>query len=581
MKIVQPILPLLAALIGCTIPLTGAGSAADLILRNGRIVTVDSAFAIEEAVAIRGGRIAAVGSNEEVEGTAGSGTINVDLAGRTVIPGLIDSHIHALGYGLHVTQHVMFSTGERLTVADMLSEIEEYAARRAPGEWIYVRGPYSLDFVEEGRLPNRRELDSVAPENPAFINMQGHVGVVNSRAIELSGITKDTPDPPNGVFVRNRETGELTGLLYEFPAFTPFLKDYPGYTLEQWLYAAKAAEDAFVALGLTTVVDLWTSKEELSVLERLEDEGKLSVRWATVLKLAPEDYEGKSYAEAETELLEFWPDSPGRSDWLSVEGIKIIFDGFAEAADMHQPYLEEKFGPGWHGVAFWDREALEHVLRACARNDIRAFVHVAGDAALDTVLDVMNTVHQETPLAGKRWTLEHASAMPSQENLSRVKNMRIVISTQQAMGWSIGKTFKEFWGQQRGATFAPNRTWLEHVGHPWLKAGSDNRPIDPFIGFWAYLAREDVSGDVGKPDQVLARQDVLRAYTSNGAYGLFEEDDRGSIEEGKLADLVVLSADILTVPKDEVRSIRPLMTIVGGRIEYHHPSESPWPAPVP
>jgi predicted amidohydrolase YtcJ len=148
--------------------------------------------------------------------------------------------------------------------------------------------------------------------------------------------------------------------------------------------------------------------------------------------------------------------------------------------------------------------------------------------------------------------------------------MQIVISTQQAMGWSIGKTFKEFWGRERGAVFAPNKTWLENLGHPYLKAGSDNRPIDPFIGFWAYLAREDVTGDIGRPDQILGRQDVLRAYTANGAYGIFEEDDRGSIEKGKLADLLVLSDDILTVPKDRVRSIRPMITIVGGEIKYHY-----------
>lgn len=569
MRLLSSTLTVVAAVFGCTNPVIAAGAPADLVLQGGKIVTVDPDFTIQEAVAIRGERIVAVGSDETIGKLIGPETLTVLLAGRTVIPGLIDSHIHALGYGLHITQHVMFSTGERLTVADMLAEIGKYAARRAPGEWIYVRGPYSLDFVEEGRLPNRSELDAVAPENPVFINMQGHVGVVNSRAIELSGVTKDTPDPPNGVFVRDPETGELTGLLYEFPAFAPFLKDYPGYTLEQWLHAADAAEEAFTAFGLTTVVDLWTSKKELSVLERLAEQGKLGVRWATVLKLAPEDYNGKSYPQTENQLLQFWPDPRPRGDWLSVNGVKIIFDGFAEAADMSEPYLEKKFRTGWHGVAFWDRKSLLHVLRACARHDIQAFIHVAGDAALDTVLEVMAKVDEETPLAGRRWTLEHASAMPSKEHLQHARNMQIVISTQQGMGWSIGKTFKAFWGRERGATFAPNRTWLEHLGHPYLKAGSDNRPIDPFIGFWAYLAREDVSGDVGKPDQILPRQDVLRAYTSNGAYGIFEEDDRGSIQEGKLADLVVLSDDILSVSKDQVRSIRPLLTIVGGRIKYH------------
>lgn len=569
MKSISPILLLLPVLFGCNTTAFAASAAADLILRNGKVVTVDSDFSVRQAIAIQGDRIVAVGSNEKIGELQGPETLTINLAGRTVIPGLIDSHIHALGYGLHITQHVMFSTGERLTVADMLTEIEEYAATKAPGEWIYVRGPYSLDFVEEGRLPTRTELDAVTPENPMFINMQGHVGVVNSRAIELSGVTKDTPNPPNGVFVRDSETGELTGLLYEFPAFAPFLSHYPGYTLEDWTYAAIAAQEAFNAFGLTTVVDLWTSKDELAVLQSLANDGKLDVRWATALKVTPEEYRNKSYAEVEKQLLEFWPASHPENDWLTVNGIKIIFDGFAEAAYMHEPYLENKFGRGWRGVAFWDRHTLLQVLKACAVHDIQAYLHVAGDAALDTVLDVIKAVHEETPIADKRWTLEHANVMPTEENLKLVKDMKIVVSTQQAMGWSIGKTFREFWGRERGAVFAPNKTWLEHLGHPYLKAGSDNRPIDPFIGFWAYLAREDVTGDVGRPDEILGRQDVLRTYTVNGAYGIFEEDDRGSIEKGKLADLLVLSDDILAVPKDRVRSIGPMITIVGGEIRYH------------
>ncbi|MGH8224446.1 MAG: amidohydrolase, partial [Woeseiaceae bacterium] len=545
------------------------GAVADLILHGAKVVTVDGDFSIRKAVAIRGDRIVAVGNDREIGKLAGPETLTIDLGGRTVIPGLIDSHIHALGYGLHITEHVMFSTGERLTVEAMLAKIAEHAARKPAGEWIYVRGPYSLDFVEEGRLPNRAELDIVAPNNPLFINMQGHVGVVNSRAIALSGVSADTPNPPNGIFVRDPASGELTGLLYEFPAFTPFLKDYPGYTLEEWLHAAASAEEVFNAYGLTSVVDLWTSKQELAVLTRLANDGKLNVRWSTVLKLAPEDYSDKSYEEVEQELLQFWPVSPPDSDWLTVNGIKIIFDGFAEAAYMHDPYLQEKFGADWHGVAFWDQDTLLKVLNACARHDIQAFVHVAGDAALSTVLDAMKAVNEQTPIHGRRWTLEHASTMPSTEQLRLAQEMEIVISTQQAMGWSIGKTFKEFWGLDRGAVFAPNRTWLEELGHPYLKAGSDNRPIDPFIGFWAYLAREDVTGDVGRPDEILSRADVLRLYTANGAYGIFEESDRGSIERGKLADLVVLSDDILTVPINEVRTIRPVMTMVGGRIKYH------------
>lgn len=542
--------------------------AADIILRNGRIITVSTQPETASALAVADGRIIALGGDADVDPLQSGDTEVIDLEGRTVVPGLIDSHIHALGYGLHISQHVMFSTGERLSVADMLEKIEARAKESQPGQWIYVRGPYSLDFVEEGRLPNRRELDAITPDNPVFINMQGHVGVVNSAAIRLSGVTADTPDPANGIMVRDPATGELEGTLYEFPAFTPFLRSYPPHSFDERVEAARQANDVFARLGITTVVNLWAEPENLAVLRHLEERDELPVRWSMVYRLAPERFAGKSQDEIEAILRDF--DLPQDNDRgkITVNGVKIIYDGFAEAAWMHDEYLEDMFGEGWHGVAFWDPATLRAVMEVCAERDIQVFVHVAGDRALDDVLDAMAAIDERYPLAGRRWTLEHASTEPTEDNLRQVRDMELIVSTQQAMGWSIGKTFKKYWGEERGATFAPNRTWLEALGHPYVKAGSDNRPIDPFIGFWSFIAREDVDGRVGRPDQVLGREDVLRMYTANGAYGIFTEDWRGSIDVGMDADLVVLSDDIMRVPVADIPAIKPVVTIVAGDIEF-------------
>lgn len=547
----------------------------DLVLDNGKIVTVDNSFAVATALAVSGERIIAVGSNRDVRALANDDSQVIDLEGRTVVPGLIDSHIHALGYGLHISRHVMFSTGERLSVGDMLERIGARAAELPEGEWIYVRGPYSLDFIDEGRLPNREELDPVTPKNPVFINTQGHIGVVNSAALKVAGVTEETPDPPNGVYVRDPQSGKLTGTMYEFPTFTPFLKHIPPYSFETRVEAARQANKVFSRLGITTVVNLWAERENLAVLRHLQDSGDLPVRWSMVFRLSPGEFAGKSYSEVESFLRELTASSRSDDDWVSVDGVKIIYDGFAEAAYMHEPYQEGTFGAGWRGVAFWDTETLNTVMRACLANDVQLFVHVAGDRALDDVLDAMSAADEIEAIAGRRWTLEHASTEPSDRNLRQVKEMGLVISTQQAMGWSIGKTFKQSWGENRGATFAPNRTWLEAIGHPYVKAGSDNRPIDPFIGIWSYLVREDIDGIVGRPDQVLDLEDTLRLYTANGAYGIFQEDSRGSLEAGKLADLVVLTDDILDAPVEMIRSIKPYMTIVGGQIRYQHGDQVP------
>ena len=542
--------------------------AADFILRNGSIATVNNTSDTVSAVAIADGKILAVGNDEQVSERAGPETTIIDLDGKVVIPGIVDSHIHALGYGLHISQHVMFSTGERLTVQDMLDGIEARAKQLEAGQWVYVRGPYSLDFVEEGRLPNRKELDIVAPLNPVFINMQGHVGVVNSAAIALSGVTKDTPNPENGIYVHDPETGELDGTMYEFPAFTPFLRHLPPYNFDVRVNAVREADKVFSRLGITTVVNLWAEPENLAVLRQLEKANELTVRWSMVYRLAPEVFKGKSLSEIEGLLKEFGLPDDSESDWVTVNGVKIIYDGFAEAAYMHDEYLEDRFGEGWKGVAFWDQESMQAVMEVCAANDIQVFVHVAGDRALDDVLETMDAVNDKYSLAGRRWTLEHASTEPTAENLRQVKEFELLVSTQQAMGWSIGKTFKETWGEERGSTFAPNRSWLDALGHPYVKAGSDNRPIDPFIGFWSFIVREDVDGRVGRPDQILARDDVLRMYTANGTYGIFAEDKWGTIEVGKLADMLVLSDDIFSVPAAQIRSIQPVMTIVNGEIVF-------------
>ena len=209
---------------------------------------------------------------------------------------------------------------------------------------------------------------------------------------------------------------------------------------------------------------------------------------------------------------------------------------------------------------------LVTVLRAARDTNCGVFIHELGDAALDQVLDAFDTVDQEKSITGRRWTLEHGGIHPTPRNLEQARRMGIIVSTQQAMGWAVGATTRRFWGESRGSNMKPNRTWMD--AGVVVKGGSDVGPYDPMLGLWTYITRTNMADEPMDPAEALTREQALRIYTINGAYGTFEEDIKGSIEPGKLADMLVLSEDLMTVPEDSIRDIKVLTTYVGGRPVY-------------
>jgi predicted amidohydrolase YtcJ len=540
--------------------------APDLILHNGKVVTVDSQFSIAQSVAIKGSRIVAVGSDQEMRAMAGRKTGYEDLGGKTVIPGLIDSHIHAFGIAVRRTKQLVFSEHHGLTLHSMLEEIKQWADITPPGEWVVSRGPHALDFIADGRLPDRWELDTVTGDHPFYLMMQGHLGVVNSRALELAGIDSNTPDPEGGRYYRHPETGEPTGLMLERPAFQPFLRQIPDYTMEDKLQATREMNEIYASLGITSLLNPGEERDNVAALEELWRRKQLAIRWNTLYWVMPSQYAGKPYDEVADMLRGLGPANGFGDEWLRIGGIKLLADGGFEGAYMREPFMEDEFGPGWRGIQMWDTESLTTVLRAARDTNCGVFIHELGDAALDQVLDVMDTVDQEKSITGRRWTLEHGGILPSAHNLEQARRMGIVVSTQQPMGWAVGATTRRFWGEKRGSNMKPNRTWLD--AGVVVKGGSDVGPFDPMLGLWTCVTRTNVSGEPMDPSEAITREDALRIYTINGAYGTFEEDNKGSIEPGKLADMVVLSEDVLTVPEEQIRDIRVLTTYVGGREAY-------------
>ena len=537
--------------------------APDLILHNGKIVTVDGDFGIAEAVAVKGPRFVAVGGNDRVTGLAGSMTKLVDLGGKTMVPGLIDSHIHAFATGLRRAKQLNFSEWEGLSVDGMLAAVRERADATPPGDWVVVRGPYALDFIAEGRLPDRWELDGVTGDHPFYLMMQGHLGVVNTRALQMAGVTRETADPPGGKYLRDPATGELTGLMLEMTAFQPFLRLIPDYTFDEKMEATRKVMETFSSVGITSLLNPGEGRENVAVLEELGRRGELTVRWNVLYFGRATDYAGKSYEEAAAMLQSLGPAGGFGDEWLRIGGVKLMADGGFEAAYMREPYMEEELGDGWRGIPTWDPESLKTVLRAARDNSVGVFIHELGDAALDMVLDAMDDVDREGSIAGRRWTLEHGGILPTQRNLDQAKRMGIVVSTQQIMGWAVGATTRRFWGDRRGANMKPNRTWLD--AGVVVKGGSDVAPFEPLRGIWSYVTRTNMAGEAMDPAEAITREDALRLYTINGAYGTFEEATKGSIEAGKLADMVVLSEDILTVPEDDIKDIQVLATYVGGK----------------
>ena len=540
--------------------------APDLILHNAKVVTVDNQFSIAQAVAIKGSRILAVGSDSEIRALAGRNTHYEDLGGKTLIPGLIDSHIHAFGIGVRRTKQLVFADHHGLTLQSMLAEIGQLADTIPPGEWIVSRGPHALDFIAEGRLPDRWELDTVTGDHPFYLMMQGHLGVVNSRALQLAGIDRNTPDPEGGRYYRHPDTGELTGLMLERPAFQPFLSQIPDYTMEDKLQATREINDIYASYGITSLLNPGEDRDNVAALEELWRRRQLAIRWNTLYWVMPTQYAGKPYDEVADMLRNLGPANGFGDEWLRIGGLKIVADGGFEGAYMREPFMEDEFGPGWRGIKMWDDESLTTVLRAARDTNCGVFIHELGDAALDQVLDAMDVVDQEKSITGRRWTLEHGGILPTPRNLEQARRMGIVVSTQQPMGWAVGATTRRFWGEKRGSNMKPNRTWMD--AGIVVKGGSDVSPYDPILGIWTCVTRTNVAGEPMDLSEAITREEALRAYTINGAYGTFEEDIKGSIEPGKLADMLVLSDDLMTVPEDNIRDIKVLTTYVGGQPVY-------------
>lgn len=517
---------------------------ADSLFLNGRIYTVDPAFSVVEAIAVKDGRVLWAGSNEQVKKYAAPGAKLFDLEGRTAIPGIVESHLHFLSLGILLTQ--IDASGK--SKEKLLGEIRAASETRQEGAWIVGRG-WNEVVWGDGRPPTRRELDEVAPDRPVcMIRACGHTIWVNSKALALAGIGKDSPDPIGGEIYRD-DAGEPTGVLVDTAAdcVHELLPETDGRELRE---AADKAQERLFSFGITAAHDMaGTSSGEGGKTEfyrNLYRDGTLKIGLCSYIA-----------GESAEEAYRRGPLTGLFGGRFSARGVKFFTDGSlgARSAWMLDDYADR---PGHRGNARYTDDELYRLVLGARKNGFQPATHAIGDAANRQVLDVYERVLREIPEAkDHRFRIEHAQIL-ERSDISRFGALGVIPSMQFIHCESDRNMTEDRIGRARlGGAFAW-RTLLR--GGSVVPGGSDApvESVNPFPGLGAAVARDWC------PEEKISREDALRAFTIWGAYTGFEEHIKGSIEVGKLADLAVLDRDVMNCPQEEIGDIRVVATVLGG-----------------
>lgn len=548
-----------------------AAAEADLILFNGRIVTVDADFSIRQAVAVKDGRIAAVGASDEIlRSGRGPRTRVVDLGGRTVLPGLIDSHLHPLEAALSEFR-------EPLPPLDSFAAIQEYIraqARKTPkGRWIVVPRTFPTRLAEL-RMPTREVLD-VTRDHPVLFDAS-YVVVVNSVALRMSGITRETANPPHGEILKD-EAGEPNGILRNAPSLLKGLQPAAAFSEQEKLAALEKILGMYREAGITTIGEGGATPEEIALYQKLKAGGRLPLRvvmtwWVNIGRPAEE-----ILAEIRSRP---WRTNLG-DDWLKFGAFKVNFDGGMTIGTAYQrvPYgefgrrLYGKTDPGDRGQLFATPEKFLAVFRAARDRGWSLSAHTQGGGAIDLFLDTMEALDRDRPIAPTRSHLIHAS-FQSPEAIARMKRLGVTADVQAAWLYCDAPALEKVFGYAGLRYFFPLRSYLDAGVR--VAGGSDHmigydknravNPYNPFHGLWVSVTRKTRRGNVVHPEERVSREEALKTYTIYAAWRLFAEKSLGSIEPGKYADMVVIDRDYLSCPVDEIPAIEPVMVIQEGKI---------------
>jgi len=533
---------------------SGQTTPPDTILVNGHIITVDPNASTAQAVAIAGGKFTAVGSDSTIRALAGAGTAVIDLRGRTVIPGLADGHLHDAGGGSGV------DLSRARSLADVLAAVRARVEQGRAGDILVSNSDWHEAQLAEHRLPYRADLDTVSPENPVVLVRGGHEYILNSAALRKWNITKETPQIAGGRITRDAR-GELNGELIDRAKSLVQLPPAPKLTIE----ALAEQHRKLNAAGLTSIRYPGASIDQYRLLQEMERRKLLTIRVSQLMRVGADD---AAKMRAAVAALNVQADEG--DEWLRVGGMKLGVDGGFEGGWMREPYAEPWGEHGtFRGVNTMKQSAYTDVVKELNRLGWRVATHAVGDAAIDEVLAAYEAANAERSIAGRRWSLEHGF-IPQADQFPRLKALDLVISAQNHL-YLAGPSLVAYWGRDRAAWTTPVRAYLDRG---FVVAGGTDSAVVPYPPLWViyhFVTRDTISGGVLGADQKIARVDALRIETINNAFLTFEERIKGSIEPGKLADLVVLPEDILTCPDKHIEQMQVVMTMVGGKIVYGRP----------
>lgn len=554
-----------AALSGCA----GQQAGADLVLTNGKIITMDDNLPEAAALAVREGRIAALGSAEEIAVYIGDNTRVIDLQGRLAIPGFIESHAHARKLGM---MKISLDVSRIRSWEEMVAQVREAAAKQPPGSWIFGRGWHqekweNLVVPTVQGFPYHHDLSAAAPDHPVWLrSANGHAAYANAKAMELAGISRETPDPPGGVIVRD-EHGDAIGVFLENAEdlITAAKAAYdrrrsPEAIREEEIRMIQQAEAECLRKGITSFQDAGSTFETIDLFKELAESGALRVRFWIMI--------GDSLERIRKLGEQYRMINVGGDHFLTVRAIKQYIDGAlgSRGAWLLAPYSDQPQTSGLNTVPL---EELRATAELALAYQLQLCVHAIGDRGNREMLDIYQKVFQDHPeQSGLRWRIEHAQHLDPSD-IPRFAELGLIASMQGVHCTSDGPWVPKRIGEERAETGA--YVWRKLLEAGAVIANGTDAPVedvDPLANFYSSVTRRMSDGRQFYPGQVMTREEALRTYTVNAAYAAFEEDIKGSLIPGKLADITVLSRDIMAVPAEEIPGTEVVYTIVGGEVAY-------------
>jgi len=539
-----------------------AVKAADLVLINGNIVTIDENNPRAEALAVKGDTIVAVGSYKDIKTYIDKKkTEIIDLQGKLALPGFNDGHVHFV-YGGHALMSI--SLDGVASFDEIQRRVQEKVKDKNEGEWISGRG-WDQEILPEKKWPSKELIDGVAPNNPvALSRICGHCTLVNSYVLRISGITKDTPDPPGGVIVKDPSTGEPTGILHE-KAMDLIkrlqLSDRESHDMDK--QAVKLAMKEAARFGVTSMHDL---DGKIGVFKELLDEGELSVRVYAGVALASSPEKLQEYLDWKQMLVD-------NNHMLKFGVIKGFIDGSlgSSTALLAEPY---KNNLSTSGLLLMTQEELNEIITLYDKENFQIAIHAIGDKGCNVVLNAFEESIKRNGARDSRHRIEHATVIIP-EDIPRFNTLGVIGSVQPVFGPSYGQTIQSFFEDRlgvRGAKFTNIWKTLAQA-NARLAFGTDwpVESLNPMEGIYSAVTRKSISDKTGGawlPDESLSLEKAVEFYTLGSAYASFEEDVKGSLQKGKLADIVVLSKDIFTIPEEEILNTTVVYTILGGKVIY-------------